>query len=475
MGSQQSVREIGELLAGRRFLVAGVALTVVFVALLSTFFVPRHYESETRVRLLDNEALHAAYGRGAANAPQRAAVIGRFRGDLTGRDTILAAVDGLDLEKTLSHLSPTERAAKREEIVATIRDGTTIEVLPGDAGEYLFRVVARGSDPELSRRILTHLVTGYQRRKFEEREQGGASEYARIREEVAATDIERTGAVKSLSEFVKAHPEQRFGESTDTASRLSTEKSALTRVQKQIGTLGARLLNIREQLADEQEWRDLEDGEESASGKVKNEVWKDLKTSERALVSEIAVKQRMKKAHGTRVAELASLVREFPALEAKWKELVRTEADLGERLASLRKQEKEARENWQARAANGALVFDVLDAPTRPGTPAGNQRLLVSLVGLVVGLCGGVGTVVFMGMVDKSFHRSDEVAGAFDVPVLGAIARIETPVERDEGRKRKRRAAVAVLVLAVLVSGALVAQVVFDEPISSFVRDVVSL
>jgi len=475
MGSQRSLREVGELVAGRRFFVAGVALTVLLLALLSAFILPRQYESETTVRLLDNHALLTAYGRTSGRAEPRAVVIGRFREELTGRDAVLATVSGLDLERTHGHLSPAERAAKGEEIARLIREGTRVEEMPGAPGEHIFRVSARGTDPELSLRVLTHLVTGYQRRRFEQRERGASDEYAKLRDQATATEAEHEVAAKALAEFLAAHQEHRFGESTDTASRLTREKEDLEKIDKKLAALGTRLKDVREQIADEKEWRDLEEGEESGSGKVQNEVWTDLKASERAVVSEMAVKQRMRKVHAARVDDLSALVRDFPELEARWKDLVRSETKLVNHLASLRDQEKTAREEWQAKATEGALVFDVLDAPSRPAAPAGNQPLLLSFAGLVLGVCGGLGSVVVMGMADKSFHRSDEVAGALDVPVLGAIARIETPVEREETNKRKRRAAMTVLVLAVLAGGALVAQLVFDEPISSFVRNTVSL
>ena len=79
MGSQRSLKELGDLLHQRRFFVAGVALVVLFVALVGTFFVPRSYESAATVRLVDNRALQAAYGRETDDGKHRDAVIGKFR------------------------------------------------------------------------------------------------------------------------------------------------------------------------------------------------------------------------------------------------------------------------------------------------------------------------------------------------------------------------------------------------------------
>ncbi|MEN8149475.1 MAG: hypothetical protein ABFS86_06610 [Planctomycetota bacterium] len=475
MGSLRGFSEIGALVRQRRFLVAGIALAVLLVALLTTFFVPRQYESETTVRLLDSAALQAAYGRPAVGGTHRQAVIGRFREDLTTREAVLGALEDTDLDARLAGLSPAEKAAEREAMVTAVREGTSMEERTGEAGEFLFRVSLRGRDPELALRVLTRLVTGYQKRKFEDRGLGASAAYTKVRDALTATEKAHAAAGKELEEFTAAHREHRFGEATDTAGRLGREKAELAGVDREIEALDTRLTDVRGQLAEEGEWREAEEGEESTDGRVKNEVWQDLRSSERAIVSEIAVKKRIRKTHAKRVDELSELLRTFPELQAKWKELVRAEADLSTRKEELAAEETKAREAWQERAAEGALVFDVLDAPGQPGGPAGSGRFVVSLVGLVLGLCGGVGSVVVMGITDKSYHRSDEVAAALSIPVLGAIARIETPIEREESKRRMRRAARAVVVLAVLVGMTVVAQLTFDETISTFVRSVVSL
>jgi len=314
MGSQRSLRDVGELVTSRRFLVAGVALSVLLLAVLVSFFLPRRYESEAVVRLLDNDALMAAYGRKTASPGHRAEVVAKFREEMTGRDAVVSTVEGLDLDRTLAHISPAERADRREAIAETIREGTRVEALPGEAGEFVFRVTTSGSDPVLSVRALTHLVTGYQRRKFAERQSGGSSEYGALRDEVAAVERQHAAAAKELADFLEKNEEHRFGQENDTASRLTSAKDDLGKLDRQLELLESRLTDIREQLAEESEWRDVTDGEESPNGKVQNEVWKDLKDTERALVSELAVKKRMRKTLEAKVDDLSERVRTFPAL-----------------------------------------------------------------------------------------------------------------------------------------------------------------
>jgi len=471
MGSQRSIAEIGELVREHRFLVAGVALGVLFVALLATFFVPHEYASETTVRVLDNAALQSAYGRDSVERE----MVGRFRQDLTSREAVLEALEATGLSSRFEGLSPAEKAAEREEVVAAVQEGTEVDELAGEAGELLYRVTLRGEDPVSTLRLLTQLVTGYQRRRFAERDPDTSDAFAVARDSRQKADAALEAAGRELDEFLAANEQHHFGEETDTAGRLSRAKAELEKVGQELAAHTTRLRDERSQLAEETEWRELDEGEEGEEARAKNEVWEDLKNSERALVAEIAVKKRIRKTHAGRVDELSELVRSFPELEQKWKQLVQAKSDLGAKRDELVAAETSAREAWQARAARGALVFDVVAAPGQPGGPEGSQRLVLSLVGLVLGLCGGVGSVLVMGITDKSYHRSDEVAAAFDVPVLGAIARIETPVEREESRRRMRRATYAVGALALLVGVTILAQLVFDGPISAFFRSVFSV
>jgi capsular polysaccharide biosynthesis protein len=475
MGAHRSLADLTELVTGRRFLVAGIALSVLFVAILATFFLPRKYESVARVRLLDNRALHAAYGRGGGGATDRAQIGAKFREDLAGRVAVLDVLKRIDMDGELRSLSADERTARNEELVRSIGEGTKVTEEPGDPGEFVFTIAWAGDDAKFAREVVTELVTGFQRRRFDDREKGAAEEHSKARDEFEKVTAQHEAAGKELDKFVEENREHRFGEEQDSAARLKKQRSELSGMDRQLETLRTRLADAREQLTEEPEFRDAEEGEESESGKVKNEVWVDLKKTEKALLSEIAVKARMRKTISDRVAALEERVQSYPILKRRYDELKSTKEALAARLDEARLVEEKAREKWQEASAEGALVYDVIDAPSMPGAPAGSQRLMVSFAGLLLGVFAGVAVVVLKGLTDQSFHRSDEVAGALDVPVLGAIARIETPVEREETRRKQRTAMLTVVVLAVLVGAAIVTQLLFDEPISSFVRDVVKL
>ncbi len=97
--------------------------------------------------------------------------------------------------------------------------------------------------------------------------------------------------------------------------------------------------------------------------------------------------------------------------------------------------------------------FRIIDPPSMPGKPSAPNRLRISLAGLVLGLCLGLGLAAFLEVTDARVRQEKDLDGIIPARVLVGIPRLTTPAEdhlRILNRWMEVSAAVgmAVLVLA---------------------------
>jgi uncharacterized protein involved in exopolysaccharide biosynthesis len=77
-------------------------------------------------------------------------------------------------------------------------------------------------------------------------------------------------------------------------------------------------------------------------------------------------------------------------------------------------------------ASKEGTRYIVLDPARLPLTPAKPNKFLVMLIGVFLGMCGGMGLVFAVEMLDRSFFNVDEAKKYLELPVLGAISKIIT-------------------------------------------------
>jgi uncharacterized protein involved in exopolysaccharide biosynthesis len=101
--------------------------------------------------------------------------------------------------------------------------------------------------------------------------------------------------------------------------------------------------------------------------------------------------------------------------------------------------------------------FQLLDAANFPLKPLRPNRLLIGLIGFVLGLGGGFGLAIVWDNWDTSFRKSDDINAYVNVPVLATIPALMT-----RGSVIEQRRSQSVLVLAslsALVIGAVLVRI----------------
>jgi polysaccharide biosynthesis transport protein len=92
--------------------------------------------------------------------------------------------------------------------------------------------------------------------------------------------------------------------------------------------------------------------------------------------------------------------------------------------------------------------FEILDAAKVPTHPAGPNRPLLIMAGLVGGLIGGIGLAMFVEMSDESIRSEHEAAKIFKKTILAGVPLIVTEGQVRLTRLRAVAAVVATIVLS---------------------------
>lgn len=96
-------------------------------------------------------------------------------------------------------------------------------------------------------------------------------------------------------------------------------------------------------------------------------------------------------------------------------------------------------------------AFQILEDPVADDTPMGLPKPVFALIGMLVGVALGLALALLGEMTRSTYADAQEVQSAFQLPVLGAVARIATPLELRRARLRElAHAAGSLLVLVTL-------------------------
>ncbi len=532
MSSQRSLREIADLILARKYLVAGITLSIFLVVMVASAFLPGRYESFTRVRVTENKALWQAYGKDLAGVRHATERVRAIHEEILSRSTMEGLIRDLNLDRDLNGLPERERLERREALIRRLLENTKVELTETNRNEFVFRISHTCPDPARAQKIVSRLSTDYRNRQYSTQKDAAARALQSIRAEVAAAREEQKAAADALASFEEEHHDYRFGQPDTIPDRLAAEQEKRKTTEIEVRALERQLADIRTQMKDEPEWTEITEkvGNEMTVDRIKQEIrdaerelhvlkqvhnytdehpkviaqrefieklrkdlgaeekklrtvkkkvpnpmFQQLKSSEMDVLSALTVKRDLLEEYVRRERRLEALARAWPELSRRWEDLRDRKAAARAKLEKLLEKEQAAKANWQAKMAESAIVFEVLDPPVFPLRPSSPNRILVALAGLLLGLGVGVGSVLVLDGLDHSFRYTEEVAAMLDVPVLGSIAAIETLAERAAARRRKRLAAVAVAALALLSGGVVFLEFGVDHRIHALLRGAIDL
>ena len=99
--------------------------------------------------------------------------------------------------------------------------------------------------------------------------------------------------------------------------------------------------------------------------------------------------------------------------------------------------------------------FRVLESAFLPPSPSSPKRLLILVLGALLGGIVGVGLAFMIEVLDSSYHESRPLQDSFDLPVLASVPLVLLESDRRVQRRKSAKLislSVAVTLLACLVS-----------------------
>ena len=105
--------------------------------------------------------------------------------------------------------------------------------------------------------------------------------------------------------------------------------------------------------------------------------------------------------------------------------------------------------------------FTLIDPASLPEKAVKPKRLIIIVIGFILGLGAGMGTAALQEFSDKSARSSEDMAKFFHFPVLAEIPQINT-WEDEQRRKRNLRITVGVTIFVIVAAVLIVHFFVID-------------
>ncbi len=505
MNARRSPAGLVQALRRRSRVVAVLALVAMIAACVVSLLVPRTYSAEADVQL------GWTSGSGGTAFIARVADV---RERLQSHDTLAAVAKELDLGAKFAALPEAERSSRTEELLAALRENTTVSEGAPSPSSATITVTVRDSDKDTCAKVAAAIAgqaKGLHVDHGTNDKQQAADDLAKT---VAEAQTAYDAAAAALDDFretnqeflggagakLKATRDQKQQLRETTINGLEQQKKQLDELvaqEKQFETVSVRqadpvrlagiddrvadarerirVLTVEDKKADtdsevvaqrvrlnglEEERKKLLADSPLAETRRANEQWVLLTKARADVQSQLDAAGRQLKLLVAAEKELLELARRTPEFEAKEKVL-----DTAETAAKQTLEEKSsalaAAESVLAAARERGSLTIAAAAPRGPGTPAGPGALMIALAGLAIGAIAGVTAAIVRDRMDHSFRDVDAVAGFLGVPTLGAVDVIETPSESAARRARARRSRAslaslgiaAALVLALAVFG----------------------
>ena len=157
-----------------------------------------------------------------------------------------------------------------------------------------------------------------------------------------------------------------------------------------------------------------------------------------------------------RIAETEEAIAATPLRTAALSQLEQQLTGLNERITTLQNKKIAADLGQSVELGQKGERFRIAESAEAPTSPISPNRPLVLLVFVALGLAAGTALFATRELMDQSFHSTQDVSSALDLPVLGSISNIRLASEVARARRWLRRGIVTgIAVIAVLAGGGL--------------------
>ena len=169
-----------------------------------------------------------------------------------------------------------------------------------------------------------------------------------------------------------------------------------------------------------------------------NPAYITLSSQVEASKSEVASLQRQRAALKEKVAMYNKRLEETPKWEQEYMAVARDYNNATTKHQEVMNKILEARISQGMEETEKGDKFTLIDPASYPEKPVSPKRWLIILAGFMLSLGSGLGTVALVEELDHSVKSARELSSLTGLPVLGAIARIQTKEDLSQSRRQRR-------------------------------------
>ncbi len=182
---------------------------------------------------------------------------------------------------------------------------------------------------------------------------------------------------------------------------------------------------------------------------VRRESLRQMTAEIESLDRQIAFKESEERRVRSEISEYQRRLEAVPGLESEWVKLTRDYDTLQTGYRDLLTKSSAAQVAANLEAEDIGERFRIVDPATVPVQALASMRLRYNATGLAIGLFLGIGVVVLLELLNRSFRTELDVLEVLDLPVLASVPRIESAAEQlGDRRRRMLMAAVGVVAIA---------------------------
>ena len=464
----------------RRWWGVVVAWLVCIVGWTWVMVLPDRYQASARV-YVDTQTLLKPLLAGVGAEPNVQQQIKMMTRQLVSRPT---------LEK-VARMTDLDVKAKTPEQTEAMLNGLASKISIADAGrENLYTIRYQDVNGDLAKKVVQSLLTIFVETSLGKTRQDISSSQRFIEEQLQQYQQKLTDAENALKEFKREHIGMMPGQGGDYYSKLAETSAQLRQAQLDQQEAINRRNQLKRQLIDEEpelsaaaaavsthseidgrvqalekqmdqlrlKYTDLHPDIQStkrliekleaqkkidlsqrkadpAGARIQNPVYQQLTIAIAEADATVASLQARVAEYQRRYAALRSASNMIPQVEQDYTQLMRDYGVYRQNYDALLKRRESVTMSGEVESKTDTVDFRVIDPPFVPSQPAWpNRPLLLSLVTLG-GLAAGVAVAFLLSQLRRTVTDRRTLRELTGLPLLGAVARVET----DETRRRKRK------------------------------------
>lgn len=255
-------------------------------------------------------------------------------------------------------------------------------------------------------------------------------------------------------------PSLKQGQTTDPyQQRISAMEEQLDALRLRYHDTYPDIVILREQIDElrKQRERAMANQEESPASlggeTIANPIYQDIRSALVQANTDIETVETRIRAFERLISEQKTRMERIQENKAQYSDLTRDMKVNKEIYDDLLKRRETARVSMYLNVEEQGVNYRINENAQYPTQPTGPQFSMFAIAGLFIGLIAPFGTVAALLQVDPRIRSREQLEEALELPMLEHLPEVRTPFEK----RRDRRVALAVVTMAILVTGAYIA------------------